>query len=62
LLRGRRSNYRALIIDISLRGRMDGWEVARQAREIDPEFAQNGRIVIVNLPVVGPIRGDDRGV
>ena len=24
--------------DISLRGRIDGWEVARQAREIDPQF------------------------
>jgi CheY-like chemotaxis protein len=33
--------YRALVTDISLRGTMDGWEVARQAREIDP-----------NLPVV----------
>jgi CheY-like chemotaxis protein len=38
LLRGRASNYRALITDISLRGRMDGWEVAKRAREIDPEF------------------------
>jgi DNA-binding response OmpR family regulator len=38
LLRGGASNYRALVTDISLGGRMDGWEVARQAREIDPEF------------------------
>jgi DNA-binding response OmpR family regulator len=38
LLKGRASNYRALVTDISLRGRMNGWEVARQAREIDPEF------------------------
>ena len=38
LLKARTSNYRALVTDISLRGRMDGWEVARQAREIDPEF------------------------
>jgi DNA-binding response OmpR family regulator len=30
--------YRALVTDIHLRGKMDGWEVARQAREIDPEF------------------------
>ena len=30
--------YRALVTDIRLRGTMDGWEVARQAREIDPEF------------------------
>jgi DNA-binding response OmpR family regulator len=38
LLKGRTGNYRALVTDISLRGKIDGWEVARQAREIDPEF------------------------
>jgi CheY-like chemotaxis protein len=38
LLRGNRTHYRALVTDINLRGTMDGWEVARQAREIDPEF------------------------
>ena len=38
LLRGRASTYCALVTDISLRGKMNGWEVARQAREIDPEF------------------------
>jgi CheY-like chemotaxis protein len=38
LLKGNRSNYRALATDINLLGTMDGWEVARQAREIDPEF------------------------
>jgi DNA-binding response OmpR family regulator len=38
LLRGRTSPYCALVTDISLRGNMNGWEVARQAREIDPEF------------------------
>ena len=38
LLRGNRSNYRALVTDINLAGMMDGWEVARQAREIDPAF------------------------
>ena len=38
LLRGRKTEYRALVTDISLRGRMDGWEVAQQAREIDPQF------------------------
>ena len=38
LLKGMKRIYRALVIDISLRGRIDGWEVARQAREIDPEF------------------------
>jgi DNA-binding response OmpR family regulator len=38
LLQGMKQAYRALVIDIGLRGRMNGWEVARQAREIDPEF------------------------
>jgi DNA-binding response OmpR family regulator len=38
LLKGRSSNYRALVTDIGLRGKIDGWEVARQAREIDPQF------------------------
>ncbi|MFH0303075.1 response regulator [Bradyrhizobium sp. 31Argb] len=32
----RNAGYRALLIDISLRGRMSGWAAARQAREIDP--------------------------
>jgi DNA-binding response OmpR family regulator len=38
LIRGNRNHYRALVTDINLRGTMDGWEVARQAREIDPAF------------------------
>jgi DNA-binding response OmpR family regulator len=38
LLRGMKSKYRALVIDISLRGKMDGWEVAKKAREIASEF------------------------
>jgi DNA-binding response OmpR family regulator len=38
LLKAFRSNYSALITDISLLGRMDGWRVARAAREIDPAF------------------------
>jgi DNA-binding response OmpR family regulator len=36
LLRGNRSYYRALVTDINLLGTMNGWEVAKQAREIDP--------------------------
>ena len=33
------TKYRALVTDINLgRGKMDGWEVARRAREINPEF------------------------
>src|SRR4051794_32624579 len=38
LLKGRQSKYRVLVIDINLVGRIDGWEVARAAREIDPKF------------------------
>ena len=38
LLSGYRSTYHALIIDINLLGRLDGWEVARRARETAPEF------------------------
>ena len=38
LLTGLKSKYRALVTDISLRGKMDGWEVAQRAREIDPDF------------------------
>jgi DNA-binding response OmpR family regulator len=38
LLRGQKGKYRALVTDISLRGKMEGWEVAQLAREIDPEF------------------------
>ena len=38
LLKGGLIKYRALVTDIGLRGRIDGWEVAQQAREIDPVF------------------------
>ena len=29
---------RALVTDVNLAGRLDGWDVARAAREIDPHF------------------------
>ena len=38
LLKAFRSKYRALVTDIKLMGRMDGWSVARAAREVDPGF------------------------
>lgn len=38
LLQGNHSRYRALVLDIQLRGRMDGWETARAARRIKPGF------------------------
>ena len=38
LLKGKKATYRALVTDINLLGRIDGWEVAKQAREIDAAF------------------------
>jgi CheY-like chemotaxis protein len=38
LLKGRKLPYRVLVTDINLLGRIDGWEVAKQARELDPNF------------------------
>jgi DNA-binding response OmpR family regulator len=38
LLLGRKTKYRALVTDINLLGRLDGWEVAQKAREIEPDF------------------------
>lgn len=38
LLSGTNSGYRVLITDITLGGEIDGWEVARHARELDPDF------------------------
>jgi DNA-binding response OmpR family regulator len=38
LLRGHKGKYRALVTDINLKGKMDGWAVAQHAREIEPDF------------------------
>ena len=38
LLKGRVAAYHALVTDIGLLGRFDGWEVARAARQLDPDF------------------------
>jgi len=38
LLKGENADYRALVTDIHLAGKLDGWDVARAAREIDPAF------------------------
>jgi CheY-like chemotaxis protein len=35
---GRQTPYRALVTDISLLGRLNGWEVARAARDVDPDL------------------------
>ena len=39
MLKGGKTKYRALVADINILGRIDGWEVAKQAREIDPAFS-----------------------
>jgi len=38
LLKGGSIKYRALVTDVNLLGRINGWEVAKRAREIDPNF------------------------
>ena len=38
LLQGANSRYRALVTDINLGGGVDGWEVAKYARALDPAF------------------------
>jgi len=38
LIKGKVMNYRGLVTDINLKGRMTGWEVAKQARQIEPGF------------------------
>lgn len=37
-LEAHNGQYRALVTDIELKGKMDGWEFAQHAREIQPEF------------------------
>jgi CheY-like chemotaxis protein len=38
LLQGDGSKYRALLTDIHLNGELTGWDVAKRAREINPEI------------------------
>jgi CheY-like chemotaxis protein len=38
LLKGHKGKYRALVTDINLHSKMDGWEVAQHARETYPGF------------------------
>jgi DNA-binding response OmpR family regulator len=38
LFRGGHKNYKALVTDVGLKGRLNGWEVAAQIREADPGF------------------------
>jgi CheY-like chemotaxis protein len=36
--KGGTKDYKALVTDVNSKGTLDGWEVARQIREIDPAF------------------------
>jgi len=38
LFRGGLKNYKALVTDVGLKGRLSGWEIAAQIREADPSF------------------------
>ncbi len=38
LLKNKEITYRALVTDINLSGKIDGWEIARVARKSDPVF------------------------
>ena len=38
LFRGKLKNYKVLVTDVALKGRLNGWEVAAQFRETDPNF------------------------
>jgi len=38
LLKGDPTKYRALLTDVHLAGKLTGWDVAKQAREINPEM------------------------
>jgi CheY-like chemotaxis protein len=38
LLQNRQDEYRALVTDINLTGRFNGWEVAKRAREMHPQM------------------------
>ncbi|WP_247773699.1 response regulator [Bradyrhizobium sp. 192] len=38
LLQGDENNYRALVTDIHLQGALTGWDVAKRARELNPDM------------------------
>jgi DNA-binding response OmpR family regulator len=38
LFRGGLKNYKALVTDVALKGRLNGWEIATKIRETDPGF------------------------
>lgn len=38
MLQGEPTKYRALLTDIHLKGDLTGWDVAKRARELNPEM------------------------
>ncbi|QQO21002.1 response regulator [Bradyrhizobium diazoefficiens] len=38
VLQGEHPDYRAVVTDINLQGELTGWDVARRARELNPEI------------------------
>jgi DNA-binding NtrC family response regulator len=38
MFKGRHKEYKALVTDVVLKGRLNGWEVAAQLREVDPRL------------------------
>ena len=38
MVKSRNKGYRALLTDVNLKGRLSGWDVARQIREKEPPF------------------------
>ena len=57
LLRGHSADYAVLIIDITLRGRMVGWDLAKLARELNPQSLSSTRLLgagASGLPMVSP--------
>ena len=56
LFKGATKHYRALVTDVSLKGTLNGWEVARQIREKDPAFP------IIYMTGAGPDEWSSQGV
>jgi DNA-binding response OmpR family regulator len=53
LLKGRLIAYRALVTDINLLGRFNGWEVARAARDVDPPVVYMSGVAAHEWPAQG---------
>lgn len=56
LLQSDKTKYRALITDIHLKGKLSGWDVAKRARELNPE------IPVIYMTGAGADQWPSRGV